>query len=246
MWDDFTPEDLIERVKEGGAMGWAIAGGVAGIVIMFGAYRWLTGWATARSGNVSIPTIGSRPRRLAGVPEEAPEDARTPPAMEVLRHGEIAEAAETEEPEVVEEAPEVAAEAEAIVEEAESGDDAAEEEAAIVTAGADCGVAVEQVHQGTDDSGEYVVIANGGSAPVGLEGWRLTDEGEKHEYSFGAVILESGSSLRVHMWRGEDSESDLYVGRRNRWWNNTGDTAYLYDSEGTLVHSLTTEPVADD
>ena len=233
-------------------MGWAIAGGVAGIVIMFGAYRWLTGWATARSGNVSIPTIGSRPRRLAGVPEEAPSDARTPPAMEVLRPGEVAEVDEPVDEQPAEEVSEVEAEADTEAAEAVEADDsedeaAVEEEAvAVVTGGADSGIEVEQVNQGSEDSGEFVVIANAGSAPVGLEGWKLTDEGSKHEYSFGSLVLQTGASVRVHMWRGEDTESDLYVGRRNRWWNNTGDTAYLYDSEGTLVHSLVVEAVDED
>ncbi len=67
-------------------MGWGIAGGVVGILLMIGAYKWLTSWAGAHQGGTYISTIGSRPRRLAGVPEEAPPDAIAPPAMEVLRY----------------------------------------------------------------------------------------------------------------------------------------------------------------
>jgi hypothetical protein len=41
------------------------------------------------------------------------------------------------------------------------------------------------------------------------------------------------------MGAGENTDTDLYVGEDLRWWNNTGDTAYLYDAAGDLVHTLT-------
>ena len=228
---------------------------------MYGAYKWLVGWSTARSGNVSIPTIGSRPRRLAGVPEEAPADAKTPPGMEVLRHSDHTVIADEAELETASTTPRgFVSDAEATVapDEAELPDPAmvdqpeaavAEEDeddaVAVVTDGGGSGVEVAEINHGGDDSGEFVIIANAGPNPVSLEGWKLTDEGEKHVYEFAALILETGNSIRVHMWRGEDSETDLYVGRRNRWWNDTGDTAYLYDAAGTLVHSLYSGPDED-
>jgi hypothetical protein len=74
---------------------------------------------------------------------------------------------------------------------------------------------------------------------VVLEGWRLTDEGEQHAYEFGSLVLVSQATLRVYMRAGENTDTDLYVGEDLRWWNNTGDTAYLYDAAGDLVHTLT-------
>ena len=235
-------------------MGWAIAGGVLGLILMFGSYRWLTGWATARSGGVSIPMIGTRPRRLAGVPEEAPDDARMPPAMVVLRHGSQPLVVEPEPaaPAVVEAPPptepmvaHAAAEPAVAV-----ADESPAPAVPAAEPGAASGVVVAAINQGSEDQGEFVLIANSGPNPVSLEGWRLTDEGDKHVYDFPAVLLASQMSVRVHMWRGEDTETDLYVGRRSRWWNNDGDTAYLYDAAGILVHSLSPQaesaPAADE
>ncbi len=228
-------------------MGWAIAGGVLGIILMFGAYRWIVGWSTARAGGVYIPTIGSRPRRLAGVPEEAPIDAKAPPAMEVLRHGQapvFVAPRDVEQTMAVEGG--VAGESVVFtatdypVEEALKDDGESGAAIGLIVDGADAGVVVAAVSHGSKDTGEHVVIANNGPHPVGLEGWRLTDDGEVHVYEFPSIILEPQTEVRVHMWRGEDTATDLYVGRRNRWWNDTGDTAYLYDAAGVLVHELPT------
>lgn len=92
-------------------------------------------------------------------------------------------------------------------------------------------------HDSVDDAGEWVQIVNVGYSAVQLAGWRLTDEGEKHSYTFPPVVIEAQQAIRVHMWHGVDDANDLYVGRRQRWWNNEGDTAYLYDREGRLVHT---------
>lgn len=230
-------------------MGWAIAGGVLGIILMFGAYRWAVGFATARSGGVYIPTIGTRPRRLAGVPEEAPADAKMPPGMVVLRHAGSAIVIEpvSEEAKIGETSvaagSQAADEAEVVHPDdttAELATSAEPEVVAVapVSEGSGSGIEVAAINHGSDDAGEFVLISNGGPNPVALEGWKLTDEGEKHAYEFPAIILESQAELRVHMWRGEDTATDLYVGRRSRWWNNDGDTAYLYDAAGTLVHTL--------
>lgn len=106
--------------------------------------------------------------------------------------------------------------------------------APIATTGA---LEVRAIHHGEDGSGEWVQIANIGYAAVQLAGWRLTDEGAKHAYTFPAIVVEPDRAIRVHMWDGADDANDLYIGRRQRWWNNAGDTAYLYDAEGTLVHA---------
>lgn len=237
-------------------MGWGIAGGVLGLILMFGAYRWLMGWSTARSGAVSVPTIGSRPRRLAGVPEEAPAGAKMPPAMEVLRHGEEPIVLQPRHEEQIEDIEGGLPGEEVVlpsvdfpVDEALKGE-AGEEEApfGLVVDSAEIGVVVKEVNHGTvdqlrhiHDTGEFVIIANHSRNAVDLENWRLTDEGENHAYLFPQFVLDPGAEVTVHMWPGEDTETDLYVGRRNPWWNDEGDTAYLYDAEGEIVHLLETE-----
>lgn len=127
--------------------------------------------------------------------------------------------------------------------EAVEAEAAEEEQAEVVAEGAASGVVITTVNQGSSDQGEFVEISNRGENPVALEGWKLTDEGAMHTYEFSALILAPGSTIRVHMWRGEDTETDLFVGRRNRWWNDTGDTAYLYDAAGSLVQSFTVAAV---
>ncbi|HLT20678.1 MAG TPA: lamin tail domain-containing protein [Thermomicrobiales bacterium] len=224
-------------------MGWGIAGGVLGIILMFGAYKWATSWATARAGGTYIPTIGSRPRRLAGVPEEAPPDAIMPPAMEVLRYG--------EEPVVVpdasERSDEQAGDAPVIVQE-EAGEamaPEAEEEIETISAGEGSGVVIASVVRGAKDQGEYVVIENTGATAVQLKNWKLTDSNSRNEYVFGNVVIRAGASLRVHMWAGKDTATDVYVGRRRSWWSEGGDVAQLYDASGHLVYSQSVA-VADD
>lgn len=215
-------------------MGWGIAGGVLGIILMFGAYKWATSWATARAGGTYIPTIGSRPRRLAGVPEEAPPDAIKPPAMEVLRYG--------NEPVVIPDTGEQAGDAPATAQ-AEAGE--AEEEIETTSAGEGSGVIISNVFRGKDGENEYVVIENTGAIAVRLENWKLTDANNRNEYVFGSVVIRPGATLRVHMWAGKDTATDVYVGRRRGWWSEGGDIAQLYDATGYLVYSQSVSVTED-
>jgi hypothetical protein len=202
------------------------------------AWRFLTAWSVQNSGSFFIPTIGSRPRRLAGVPEEAPADAKMPPAMEVLR---FAPAAASVSPAVADNPVSVTAPLASPAIETDIAPEMAEEPEAPFGEGelAASGVLLTEIFQSGAEIAEHVVIVNSGPNPVVLEGWRLTDEGEQHAYEFGSLVLVSQATLRVYMRAGENTDTDLYVGEDLRWWNNTGDTAYLYDAAGDLVHALT-------
>lgn len=84
-----------------------------------------------------------------------------------------------------------------------------------------------------DLKGETLTITNSGSSPASLAGWKLTDEGAKHTYTFARTTLPAGTSVTVASgnatgdikWKGDNV------------WNNNGDTAYLYNAAGTLVSS---------
>lgn len=89
-----------------------------------------------------------------------------------------------------------------------------------------------------EHSGEFVTIANADDHPVQLEGWRLTDGRSTHMFTFPQAVLRPAAALRVHNCRGEATDTDLYTGKCNPWWNNDGDTAYLYDTSGTLVSQV--------
>lgn len=96
---------------------------------------------------------------------------------------------------------------------------------------------VEYNPPGDDVSGEYVLIKNEGLIDVDMSGWQLKDE-QNHVFTFpNGFILKAGASVKVHTGSGEDTDTNLYWGRGQAVWNNGGDTAYLYDSNGNLVDS---------
>ena len=82
-----------------------------------------------------------------------------------------------------------------------------------------------------DLKGETVKVSNSGSSPVNLAGWKLTDEGAKHSYSFTGTTLPAAGSVTISSGT---ASGDLKWTSTNVW-NNDGDTAYLYDGSGQLV-----------
>ncbi len=99
-------------------------------------------------------------------------------------------------------------------------------------------------------NGEFVVIENEGNETVSLAGWSLTDEtktGERrHVYKFPQkVSLATRERAVIHTGPGEDLLEKgqpptwkLHWGRHAFVWNNEGDTASLFDADGSKVDSL--------
>jgi micrococcal nuclease len=87
-------------------------------------------------------------------------------------------------------------------------------------------------------NGEWVRIENAGQGPVGLTGWTLRDESASHRYAFPAgLTLLAGESVTVFTGCGADSPSELYwCMQGSAVWNNSGDTAFLVDPSGNIVH----------
>jgi hypothetical protein len=85
---------------------------------------------------------------------------------------------------------------------------------------------------------EWVMIKNTGSSPVSLLGWKITDEGTKHAYTFSSFTLTAGSTVTVYTEKGTDTPTKLYWGSGSPIWNNDGDIASLFDASGTLIHTL--------
>ena len=84
-------------------------------------------------------------------------------------------------------------------------------------------------------NGEWVEIVNEGSTAVNLKGFSLKDAAN-HIYTFPAFTLQPGAMVRLHSGQGQDDASSLYWGLvRDTVWNNSGDSAFLRDSEGNLV-----------
>lgn len=85
---------------------------------------------------------------------------------------------------------------------------------------------------------EWVEITNEGFSPVSLTGWKIEDEGSKHTYSFSSYTLGPQATVTLHTEEGTDTATELYWGSGSPFWNNDGDTAYLFDDGGNLVSSL--------
>jgi len=85
---------------------------------------------------------------------------------------------------------------------------------------------------------EWVKISNTGDSPVSLEAWRIEDEGSKHSYTFPSYTLNSGFEVTVYSEIGANTATKLYMQVGGPIWNNDGDTAYLYDSNGKLISKL--------
>lgn len=88
-------------------------------------------------------------------------------------------------------------------------------------------------------NGEWVRLKHQGSGPLGLGGWRLEDEGPNHVYHFPAAFsLGPGAEVTIYTGCGTDSEVELYWCKSgSAVWNNSGDTASLFDDTGALVDS---------
>ena len=85
---------------------------------------------------------------------------------------------------------------------------------------------------------EHVVITNEGSQAQNLQGWVLESRPGGQRYTFPAVTIAPGATLRVHSGRGSAAAAapptDLAWTGRNVW-NNAGDTAILFDPTGREV-----------
>jgi hypothetical protein len=87
---------------------------------------------------------------------------------------------------------------------------------------------------------EYVKITNKGTTAVNLKGWKIKDGTKKHTYSFPSTYtLNAKATVTIYTGKGTNSATKLYWGSGAFVWNNEGDTAYLYNAQGTLVSSKT-------
>lgn len=86
---------------------------------------------------------------------------------------------------------------------------------------------------------EYVVVSNTTSKAIALKGYKVRDGGSKHTYTFGAFTLNAKKSVTLHTGKGKNTASTLYWGQNYYVWNNTGETATLFNGKGAKVASCT-------
>ncbi len=84
---------------------------------------------------------------------------------------------------------------------------------------------------------EWVTITNTGESDVDITNWRITNSGSSYSYVFPDAILESGETITLYSKSGSNTENSYYWNSGENIWNNSGDTAGLYDEDGNLIDS---------
>ncbi|NTU83788.1 MAG: hypothetical protein HGA45_31185 [Chloroflexales bacterium] len=99
-------------------------------------------------------------------------------------------------------------------------------------------VTIQQIEYdppGDDVQGEYVLLTNSGGSAADMTGWTLRDLAN-NTYTFPTFSLAAGAQVRIWTKAGTDDAANLYWGRSQAVWNNSGgDTAILRDAAGTEV-----------
>ncbi len=85
---------------------------------------------------------------------------------------------------------------------------------------------------------EYLVLKNTTGTARYLTGWTVRDV-TGYTYKFGTFKLGAYATATLHTGSGSNTSTHRYWGRTWYVWNNTGDTAYLKQSDGTLIHKCT-------
>lgn len=97
----------------------------------------------------------------------------------------------------------------------------------------DSTITVGQINEdGSPAENEWVEFDNTGSSNQDMTDWYVQDEAGA-TYTFGNYTLGAGETVRLHSGDGTDTSTDLYWGT-GYVWNNSGDTVYLYEPDGTL------------
>jgi micrococcal nuclease len=107
-------------------------------------------------------------------------------------------------------------------------------------------VSVEYDAPGDDNvnqNGEWVEISNADDVPVDLTGWVLKDEWATDRFAFPVgFTLQPDATVRVYTGCGADTADSLYwCVSGSAVWNNSGDSAFLFDPNGNIVYSLSYE-----
>jgi hypothetical protein len=90
---------------------------------------------------------------------------------------------------------------------------------------------------GRDRDVEYVLIRNSGLSSVDMTGWKLSDNGNRHTFTFPRFRLAPGAEVKLWSRPGNANAGNLYWGNRSTVWQSSGDTATLKDAAGAVVTS---------
>ena len=85
------------------------------------------------------------------------------------------------------------------------------------------------------ESDEYAVIANIGTTPINLGGWRLNAGADGQDFRFPAFDLAPGQSIRVYTNEHHPDSGGFSFGSGKALWNNKGDCGLLFDASNNKV-----------
>jgi hypothetical protein len=84
---------------------------------------------------------------------------------------------------------------------------------------------------------EYIQVKNTGTSTLTLTGYVIRDNGPQ-KYTFPKGFkLAAGKTVTIRSGTGKNTATTLYWGKASYIWNNTGDTARLYNAKGALLES---------
>lgn len=84
---------------------------------------------------------------------------------------------------------------------------------------------------------EYIQVKNTSKSTLTLTGYTIRDNGPQ-KYTFPKGFkLAPGKTLTIRSGTGKNTATTMYWGKASYIWNNTGDTARLYNAKGTLLES---------
>ncbi|GAA4416906.1 lamin tail domain-containing protein [Actinokineospora soli] len=83
---------------------------------------------------------------------------------------------------------------------------------------------------------EYIILKNTSTTTKTITGWTLRDRAG-HIYKFPTTTIGASRLLYIRTGKGTNVAGTRYWNRTWYVWNNTGDTAYLRNTAGTLIHS---------
>ncbi len=86
-------------------------------------------------------------------------------------------------------------------------------------------------------NGEWIQLKNVCATSKNLNGFKLRDVANHWYYFSTNYTLGAGKLVKIHTGSGSNTSTDRYMNRGWYVWNNTSDTAYLYNSSGTRIRT---------
>jgi len=85
---------------------------------------------------------------------------------------------------------------------------------------------------------EWVTITNSGESGINITNWRISNSASTHSYIFPITSIGSGETITLYSGNGENMEYSYYWNSEDDLWNDTGDTAELFDENGIRIDTF--------